>query len=384
MRDPRWARSCRGVDVTTVPPNAKPTVLDVAAAAKVAVGTVSRVLNSPEAVGPEIRQRVLDAVVRVGYKPLRRRRKKLVGPAGAAMMRRRGNLGLLLMGMDDSLTHLPVISEALHGVELATGTENINLMLANVPTADRVPAFLAKNQVDGIIIKSPLLGDLRLCARPALVEAVNRTPHVWLLGKPDSGEGDVCGSDFDTGARIAAEFLHSRGHRRIGYLHPRPGQTGSEGLKRAFSAHLQRLKMSLEYFERPLTGQVKWPLPAITRPTEVMPLLDVWERMSPEVRPTAIIVSADSIAVQVYAALRQKGLKVGRDLSILSFNHEKPLVMGLNPALTTLDIRAESIGRRAVEQLLWRIRNPDDSTATKILVEPQLVPGDSVAVVRPD
>lgn len=128
---------------------------------------------------------------------------------------------------------------------------------------------------------------------------------------------------------------------------------------------------------------MKWPLSAVTQPAEVLPLVERWQALPVTERPTAIIVGADSIAVQIYAALRQLGLKVGRDVSVLSFNHEKPLVMGLNPSLTTIDIHAEAIGRRAVQQLFWRIRNKTDDFPTKILVEPGLVEGDSVAVVTP-
>jgi LacI family transcriptional regulator len=362
----------------------KPTVLDVAAAAKVSVGTVSRVLNTPDAVSAQIRQRVLDAVATMNYKPLRKRRRGAMVTDGQGGYRRRGNFGVLLLGMDDSLTHLPVITEALHGVELAMAAEGMNLMLANVPNADRVPVFLAKNQVDGLIIKSPLLGDLRLCASSALLDAINRIPHVWLLGRPDGGQGDMCGTDFDVGTRIGVEYLHARGHRRIGYLHPRLGQTRSEGLKRALSAHVQRLNMSLDYFEKMQHEPVKWPLPAVTSPAELVPLVERWKAMPEAERPTAIIVSADSIAVQLYAALRQLGLRVGKDVSVLSFNHEKPLVMGLNPALTTLDIRAEAIGRRAVHQLFWRIRNKSENFPTKLLVEPGLIEAGSVAVVDPN
>jgi len=364
-------------------PLGKPTVLDVAAKADVSVGTVSRVLNTPDAVGAEIRQRVVDAVASTGYKPLRRRRKSGAPTNGQAVARRRGNFGVLLIGMDHSLTHLPVITEALHGVELAMAAEGMTLMLANVPNADRIPVFLAKRQVDGLIVKSPLLGDLRLCANPALVEAINRIPHVWLLGKPGSAEGDMCGMDSDVGARIGIEYLHARGHRRVGYLHPRVGQTRSEGLKRALMAHVQRLGITLQLFEKTQAEPVKWPLPAVTRPAEVSPLLDKWQALPDGERPTAIIVSADSIAVQLYAALYQRGLRVGRDLSVLSFNHEKPLVMGLNPSLTTLDVRAEAIGRRAVQQLCWRIRNQADAVPTKILIEPFLVEGGSVANLNP-
>lgn len=362
---------------------AKPTVLDVAAAAAVSVGTVSRVLNTPDSVGQDIRKRVLEVVASLGYKPLRKRRKGGMVGDGQGGYRRRGNFGVLLMGMDESLAHLPVITEALHGVELAMAAEGMNLMIANVPSADRVPVFLAKNQVDGLIIKSPLFGDLRLCASAALVEAINRIPHVWLLGKPDSADGDMCGTDFDVGARIGVEYLYARGHRDFAYLHPRQGQTRSEGLKRALSAHAQRLNMKLQLFEKAQMIPVKWPLSAVTQPAEVLPLLERWLALPAAERPTAIIVGADSIAVQLYAAMRQLGVKVGRDVSVLSFNHEKPLVMGLNPTLTTIDIRAEAIGRRAVQQLFWRIRNKADTFPTKILVEPRLVDGESVAVVTP-
>jgi LacI family transcriptional regulator len=96
-------------------------------------------------------------------------------------------------------------------------------------------------------------------------------------------------------------------------------------------------------------------------------------------RPTALIVSGDSIAVQVYAALREMGLRVARDVSLISFNYERPLVAGLVPSLTTLDTKAEEIGRRAVHQLLWQIRNQGECAPTKILLDPKIVIGNSVA-----
>src|SRR3954468_17913069 len=212
-----------------------PTIVDVARAAEVAIGTVSRVLNTPDAVRPDIRQRVLDAIAAMNYRRLRQRRSST--PSENSRRRRRGNLAILLIGLDESLAHLPVITEALHGVELATAAEGINLMIANVPHADRVPAFLAKGQVDGVIVKSPLLGDFKACASPELVTAIARVPHVWLTGRPDSATGDVCATDNDAGAQLAVEHLHAKGHRRLGYLHPRPGQTRAEGLKLSFMMH---------------------------------------------------------------------------------------------------------------------------------------------------
>ena len=359
----------------------RPTVVEVAHAANVAVGTVSRVLNTPEMVGPEIRQRVLDAIEEMHYTPLRRRRKNGAAndPGGS---RQRGNVGLLLIGIDETLSNLPMVSEALHGVEMATAPDGLNLMLANVPKADRVPACLAKSQVDGLIIKSPLLGDLRTCASPALVSAINRLPHVWLLGRPESAEGDLCGADFDSGARIVLEYLRALGHRRAAYLDPWPGLIHSESLKCAVDMQAERLGLQVRHIERHPAAPVKWPLPAGIEDEKIVSLLDRWEGLSTAQRPSALIVASDSVAVPIFHALRQRGWVVGRDVSVLSMNHERTLAMGLSPALTTLDLRAEAIGRRAVEQLLWRLRDHDDGVGTKILVEPRLIAGASVAQVR--
>jgi DNA-binding LacI/PurR family transcriptional regulator len=294
-------------------------------------------------------------------------------------MRRRNNIGVILLGMDDSLAHLPVISEAIHGVELAVTSVNVNLMLTNIPDANRIPAFLERNQVDGLIIKSPLLGDLHACASQKLVEKIERLPHVWILGRPEGARGDLVGCDNNVGGGMAAEYLHRKGHKRVAFLHPRAGQTRSEGLKSSFVSHAGALGMSVQMFERIVEGEVTWPLPAITHSSDVEPLIDSWKAVPKAKRPTAILTTADSIAVQVYAALQNKGLKVGEDLSIISFNHEKPLVMGLNPALTTIDVQAEAIGRRAVDQIRWRLDHPADTIPTRILIEPKLVEGASVA-----
>lgn len=357
----------------------KPTVADVAREAQVALGTVSRVLNTPELVTEELRRRVEDVIQRLDYQPLRRRNTNGQSTVSASPGRRTGCIGLLLAGMDDTLTHLPVITEAIHGVEIAVAEADENLMLANVPGADRVPAFLSKGLVDGLVIKTPLLGDWKKCASNDLIEAVEKFPHVWLIGQPDSAKGDVVATDNEEGARIAADYLFARNHRRIAYLHPRPGQTRSEHLKHAFLMHTERRGMALRFLEGDRAGRVRWPLPAITQPTDLVPLIDRWEAIPENERPTAIVVGADSIAVQLYNALQQRGLRVGQDISVLSFNHEKPLVMNLDPSLTTIDIRAEAMGKRAMDQLRWRMDHPDDKTANRVLIAPRLIEGTSVA-----
>jgi len=72
-------------------------------------------------------------------------------------------------------------------------------------------------------------------------------------------------------------------------------------------------------------------------------------------------------------------MEPGRDVSVISCNNECALVAGLFPALTTIDIHAEAIGRRAVAQLMWRIEHPMDRFQTTTVVEPTVVEGASVS-----
>lgn len=360
----------------TEPPVA-PTVVDVARAAKVALGTVSRVLNVPDAVKPEVRQRVLEAMAGLNYRRLRQRR-----PASRPqprVRRKRGTVGVLLIGFDESLAHLPVVAEALHGVELATAAEGFNLMFANVPAGDRVPRFLAPRQVDGVIVKCPVDGDFSALAAPDLRRALATVPQVWLAGRPDGAAGDECGADADAVTRFAAEALHRRGHRRVAQLHFADGLGRIEPLKLGFALHAQRLGMHVQALEMPPAVPLAWPRSTRPSTTAVETWLERWLALPERGRPTALVVPSDRVAADLYAALAARGLRPGRDVSVLSLSHEKSPAAGLVPRVTAIDPRAETIGRRAVERLLWRIDHPADREATRIVVTPVLIEGASVA-----
>ena len=88
---------------------------------------------------------------------------------------------------------------------------------------------------------------------------------------------------------------------------------------------------------------------------------------------------SDRTAVQLYTALARRGLEAGRDVSVISCNNERPILSDLRPAVTTINVHPEVVGQRAVDQLLWRIRHPQEDLTFRILVEPTLVVRDSVA-----
>ena len=80
----------------------------------------------------------------------------------------------------------------------------------------------------------------------------------------------------------------------------------------------------------------------------------------------------------VYRACARRGIQVGKDISVVSCNNELPLLAGLYPEVTTIDVCAEQIGRQAVEQLICRLDHRE-SQPVSVSVQPQLVEGMSVA-----
>jgi len=346
------------------------TVKDVAATADVSLGTVSRVLNGDPSVSTEVRQRVRDAVETLGYTRLRSR-----GRAATQSPLKGRNIGLVMLGMDRSLVDLPSVAAAIHGVEAALKELGANLLLVDIPRADHLPSALARNRIDGLLLKGALQGGLLQNGDPALLGRLSQIPTVWFLGKPIGAWGDVVQSDDRIVGQLAAEHLHRKGHRRLAFLSPKPGQTTFAQRQAAFEWHARQMGAEVVSV---LGEDSIWKLPLL--PVDAVEDVDgLVERLLALRNPcTAAFVPGDAVAAMVYRALAKRNLQVGRDLSLISCNNEGTLLTGLYPTLTTIDIHAESIGRRAVDQLIWRL-NHRDEPMNDIAVEPTLRIGESVS-----
>ena len=352
------------------------TLSDVAKAAGVALGTASRVLNNFTEVDPETRQRVLRTVDRLRYTPLRARKGH---GARRDAPRRSPNIGLILLGMDDSLVHVPVLTEILHGVDAAVSALNGNLMLANLPDASRVPAFLRQNQVEGLIVKISQYSELPDPERHPLISHMLRFPLVWVWGKPAGAPGDLCSFNHETAAQLAADHLRAKGHRRVAFLNPKKGKSSLEHMKKEFRCACEARELRFRALESASSRVAAWPEPALTSSDELRPLVDQWRELPAAERPTAVFVPADNIAIHLYAALARAGLRIPEDLSVISCNYERALIPSFKPALTTMNVNAAQIGARSVAQLLGRLDHPGERLEQSLLLEPTLVPGESVA-----
>jgi DNA-binding LacI/PurR family transcriptional regulator len=218
-----------------------------------------------------------------------------------------------------------------------------------------------------------LQGNLIEATHPELLARLQSIPTVWLLGRV--GEwGDVVQPNDILIGKIAAEYFVSRGHRRLAFLNPKPTHVTMKRRQASFTFFANDAEAEVKaYLGRP--EQWRFPSTAVNRIDMVQGLVD--KLLAEKKPPTAIIAPVDSIGATVARALAVRGLQAGRDISLMSCNNEQPLFMGIHPTLTTIEVHAEDIGRRAVDQLAWRIGHRDEVTC-EISLEPTLIEGESV------
>jgi LacI family transcriptional regulator len=369
------------------------TILDVARKANVSSGTVSRVLRGHPTVSADNLRRVQQAVEALQYSP----RHQKASMADAYPLERR-NILMLFLGEERSVTTLPVVAAVNQGVQRAIEEAQADLTVAEVPGADHVPKVMSRKTFDGVIIKGLIFNDVNSAIHPELLERLRGIPTVWVIGRAGDW-GDVVESNDILVGKIAADYLVWHGHRRLAFINPNPTHVMKRGRKagdRSFptedaAVHATatgRRQASFTFFAQQAEAEVqaclgepgKWPFPspAVNRIEMVQGLVDkLLDQPKP---PTAIFAPNDSIGVTVARALSVRGLQAGRDISLMSCNNEQALLMGIHPALTTIDIHAEEIGRRAVDQLAWRLMHRDRPRC-EIAIEPTLIEGESVATL---
>ena len=306
------------------------TMRQIAARARVSVGTVSHVINHTAGVREPVRRRVLEAIERLGYQPsllargLRRNQTTIIG----------------VIIPDISNPFFPLV---VRGVEDIAYQNSYRLMLCNADNdAQKEQVYfdeLRAYRMAGLIVIPS--ADSRLVAAAG---TAGELPVVCLDRCPEGWKGDSITVDNTEGAYQATRYLLELGHRRIaaitGQLHVTSAVERLKGFKRALREF--GITMAPEYiqegrFDR-LSGYEK----------SLMLL-----QFSP--RPTAVFAANDLVALGVLAAMRELGLRCPEDVSLTGFD-DLELASFTNPALTTVAQPAYQMGARAAALLFERLR----------------------------
>lgn len=350
------------------------TLTEIAAAAELSVSTASRALNDHPAISASTKARVRQVAEQMRYAPVQSHR--TATPADRLAGR---NVAIITLGIDRSMVSLPAVAESLAGVEQALSEAGATVQMAHVPQLTQAPAGLKIGTLDGAILTGPMQGCHMALARGDFVQRLRSLPTVWCLGRPAECWGDaVLSNDYRTGA-MAAEYLVERGHRRLAFLNPKPDHLLFMRREDGFMGAAKRCGAVVESFSASPPGGWDLPLKPPESVETVQGLVDRVLAASP--RPTAIFAAADSVATLVYRSLAVRGLRPGHDVSVISANNDRSLIVGLHPELTTFDIHASQIGRLAVRQLGLRMADPNAEFCAESMIEAALVEGKSVVTM---
>jgi DNA-binding LacI/PurR family transcriptional regulator len=340
-------------------------IVEVARAAQVSIGTVSRVINGHSAVLPANAAAVRRAMEALAYHP--------PAPENRRGRRRRAEtamrVSLLLMGPNDLswiTDRSPVYAHVVHGVQAALADHRIDLVVRHVPRFADLGPVLRQQPPDGVILFGAEPDD-------APPEELARLPAVWVMGSPRRFRGDHVLPNHRRIGLLAAEYLLAAGHRVCAFLGwdlTRATPFVNDGTQRglacqaAFAAAGGRM---LALAQDGLYDHQR------NRTNEGILAQRLDEVFAAEQPPTALFLGMDAYAPSVYRHLQRRSLQPGRDVGIITCNGEQPFLAGLDPAPAVIDIHAAHIGRRAVERLRWRIAHPSEP-AEEILVAPSLAP----------
>ncbi|GAA2358170.1 LacI family transcriptional regulator [Catellatospora methionotrophica] len=304
------------------------TIRDVASVAGVSTATVSKVLNDRPDVGPEVRQRVLDTIARLGYRPN--------AVARGLRARHTDTIAILTDDLEGIFTNA-----LMRGVEDAASAYDVSVLLANsYGDPDRERKHLRRlldRQMDGLIIMSG--NRVRPRSGPAL--PLPATPYVFLYEYAATEPVPSILPDDRGGAVLAAQHLLDIGRRRIGFINgPASWEATADrldGLTATLAAAGAPLRPAL------IRHAASWsPQDGYALATE---LLDAPEP------PDAIFGASDDLATGALAAIHERGLRIPEDVAVVGFD-DRSLAVHQRPPLTTVALPLLEMGRVAGQRLL--------------------------------
>ena len=300
-------------------------------------GTVSRALNGYDDISESTRTRVARAAERMGYRPLAQAQAIRTGMARA--------LGLVLNAGPDN-THKPFLTDFLDGISRAASEEGWSLSIATaLDEQDEVATIarlVAEHKVDGFILPRTRVSDPRIDLLRDL-----EVPFV-LYGRTGDTEGcawhDISGEDA---MRDAVLRLHGLGHVRIGFVNGDSGFNYAPLRRDGYLAGLA--EAGLPHDPDLVRSGAITPQQGMARGGQLLDLPNP---------PTAIVCALDRAALGVYRAAEARGLRIGRDLSVIAYDGI-PEAATATPPLTTFAVDTRAAGARLAKLLFARIRGAD-------------------------
>ncbi|NGM11606.1 LacI family DNA-binding transcriptional regulator [Verrucosispora sp. WMMA2044] len=331
------------------------TIAAIARLAGVSVPTVSRVINGRSDVAPQTRERVEELLTRHGY---RRRPPSMRASSGL--------VDLVFNDLDS-----PWAVEIIRGVEDVAHAVGVGTVVSAIhrrsSSAKQWLDNIRTRSTEGVIfvtstLEPPQQAELRRLNIPAVI--------VDPAGVP-AQDAPTIGATNWAGSLRATEYLIGLGHRRIGFIAGPPQLMCSRARMDGYRAALEAAGIPIDdrliqagnfYHEAGFSGGAR--LLGLTEP------------------PTAIFASSDQMALGVYEAVRQRGLRMPDDVSVVGFD-DLPEVRWCSPPLTTVRQPLAEMGMLAARTVL-RLARGEKVESPRVELATELVIRDSSCAPRAD
>jgi DNA-binding LacI/PurR family transcriptional regulator len=313
------------------------TLQTIADRAGVSRGTVSNVLHrnlvGERADARRNARRITEIAAELGYRP---------NTAARAIQTRLFNAIGLLASTDPRVSSY---QPYLGGLTAACREHDMNLTIGEVEdeqltSREKIPRLLREWMVDGLLI-------CYMWGFPSVFQHIidqSNVPSVWVNAKRSH---DCVRPDDATAGPVALEYLTGLGHSRIGYA------TGSFDDTRHYSLKDRREGYIAAMQQAGLTSnELTWPREESN--SQINQRIVAW--LSGPDRPTAVFAQSADDARLIYSSAMYLGLRVPGDLSLLTIMDQ--LSGSLGHKIDTVRLPVHDVGRRAVELLRQKVRQP--------------------------
>jgi LacI family transcriptional regulator len=316
--------------------------------------TVSRALNGYPEVNVKTRERVLAAAKEAGYE---------ANPMARSLAVGRTNVFGIIYPLLASDLGDPMFLSVVGGMAAALEKVKMNLIIAPVSPQNELPSYehmVKGKRVDGLVVSRTMVHDERigyLVKKGFPFVAHGRTelaqPYAWF--------------DFDNeaGIRMAVESLLGLGHQRIALVSAPLDLNFACQRKASFVAAMGRAGLAVD--SRYLVDNT------LDRRTGYQAMQDL---LACSPRPTAVIVDNHLSGVGAVRALRDAGVAIGSEMSVIVWGSIEDSIVGLN--LTTIDQPdADLAGGKMVEMLRALVGGTPPSEL-QVLWQPRLLAGETI------
>jgi LacI family transcriptional regulator len=333
----------------------KVTIYDVAKKAGVSISTASKALNDRKDVGDATKEKIREIAKDLNYEPSHFAR--------ALAMRKTGNIGVITIRYYQApvLTN-PFYSKIIEGIEEQLINSNLNLV-TNVIRKEQVdsgeiPKMVKEKSVDGVILLGHMPEDF-------VNMIVDKAPPVVMIDNfvKDAAVSSVIIDNAD-GAYRAVSCLLETGHKRVAYVSGPSARYSfkqrADGYKKALVDKGVKIDERYIVFNEAEEGGYAW----MNRIME-----------TPE-KPDAIFACNDVNAILAINMLKDKGLSVPGDVSVIGFDNID-VTEHFIPSISTVDINKEAMGMKATD-ILTDIINTKKNRVENIVFPTALILRDSV------